>query len=48
MADMCGHFFWLPSFKGAKGGSPPPKKKKKKIIFYQKLANYIIFKVGKK
>ena len=42
---MGGHFSWLLSFKGAKGGDP---RKKISIFFYQKLPNYNIFKVRKK
>ena len=42
---MGGHFSWMPSFEGAKGGDPP---KKCQLFFYQKLPNYIIFKVRKK
>ena len=42
---MGGHFSWLPSFEGAKGGDPP---KKFQLFFYQKLPNYHIFKVRKK
>ena len=43
-AVMGGHFSWLLSFKGAKGGTPP-----QKIFFFcQKLPNYNIFKVRKK